>query len=81
MILRNGKSIVTGGEPYIVAELNSSHQGKISTAREMIDAAKECGCNAVKFQSWSAESLYCQDPFNSLGASLAPPLGALCSIQ
>ena len=61
MILRNGKSIVTGGEPYIVAELNSSHQGKISTAREMIDAAKECGCNAVKFQSWSAESLYCQD--------------------
>ena len=61
MILRNGKSIVTGGEPYIVAELNSSHQGKISTAREMIDAAKECGGNAVKFQSWSAESLYCQD--------------------
>ena len=61
MILRNGKSIVTGGEPYSVAELNSSHQGKISTAREMIDAAKECGCNAVKFQSWSAESLYCQD--------------------
>ena len=61
MILRNGKRIVTGGEPYIVAELNSSHQGKISTAREMIDAAKECGCNAVKFQSWSAESLYCQD--------------------
>lgn len=61
MILRNGEKIVNGGEPYIVAELNSSHNGKIKIAREMIDAAKECGCNAVKFQSWSAESLYCQD--------------------
>ncbi len=61
MILENGRSIVCGGEPYIVAELNSSHGGKIDVAREMIDAAKGCGCDAVKFQSWSAESLYCRD--------------------
>lgn len=61
MILKNGRSIVYGGEPYIVAELNSSHGGKIDVAREMIDAAKSCGCDAVKFQSWSAESLYCRD--------------------
>ena len=58
MILRNGKRIVNGDMPYIVAELNSSHNGKVSIAREMIDAAKDCGCDAVKFQSWSAESLY-----------------------
>ncbi len=61
MILKNGRSIVYGGEPYIVAELNSSHGGKINVAREMIEAAKSCGCDAVKFQSWSAESLYCRD--------------------
>lgn len=61
MVLKNGKSIINGGEPYIVAELNSSHNGKIDIAREMIDAAKDCGCDAVKFQSWSAESLYCRD--------------------
>lgn len=61
MRLKNGRTIVNGGEPYIVAELNSSHNGKVDIARKMIDAAKDCGCDAVKFQSWSAESLYCRD--------------------
>lgn len=61
MLLKTGRNIINGGEPYIVAELNSSHNGKINTAREMIDAAKNCGCDAVKFQSWSAESLYSRD--------------------
>ena len=61
MLLKNGRSIVNGGKPYIVAELNSSHNGKVDIAREMINAAKDCGCDAVKFQSWSAESLYCRD--------------------
>lgn len=45
-------------KPYIVAEVNSSHNGDVSTAKQMITSAKECGCDCVKFQSWSAESLY-----------------------
>lgn len=61
MRLKTGRTIMNGGEPYIVAELNSSHNGKLELAREMIDAAKDCGCDAVKFQSWSAESLYSRD--------------------
>jgi len=61
MKIRNGRDIINGGRPYIVAELNSSHRGKIDSAKEMIEAAKACGCDAVKFQSWSAESLYCKD--------------------
>lgn len=44
--------------PYIVAELNSSHRGKVDIAKKMIDAAKACGCDAVKFQSWTDASLY-----------------------
>ena len=46
------------GNPYIVAEVNSSHNGNVEVARQMIKAAKETGCDCVKFQSWSAESLY-----------------------
>lgn len=64
MLLKNGRNIVNGAEPYIVAEMNSSHNGKIEIAREMIAAAKDCGCDAVKFQSWSAESLYCRDYYD-----------------
>lgn len=64
MILKNGRKIINGSDPYIVAELNSSHNGKFDVAREMIDTAKKCGCDAVKFQSWSAESLYCRDYYD-----------------
>lgn len=45
-------------KPYIVAEVNSSHNGDVNTAKKMVMSAKECGCDCVKFQSWSAESLY-----------------------
>lgn len=51
-------------KPYIVAELNSSHRGKVDVAKKMIDSAKKCGCNAVKFQSWSPDSLYCKNYYD-----------------
>jgi len=44
--------------PYIVAEINTSHFGNMETAKEMIDRAKETGCDCVKFQSWSAKTMY-----------------------
>lgn len=56
--LRDGFWIKDYGMPYIIAEVNSSHGGNIDTARDMIDAAVAAGCNCVKFQSWSAKSLY-----------------------
>ena len=64
MLLKSGRKIDRGSRPYIVAEMNSSHNGKIETAKEMIDAAKACGCDAVKFQSWTADSLYCADYYD-----------------
>lgn len=56
--LDNGQEIGDYKKPYIVAEVNSSHNGNIETAKEMIQRAKEIGCDCVKFQSWSTESLY-----------------------
>lgn len=63
--LRNGRILGDGQSPYIVAELNSSHNGKLEQAKLMIDAAKECGCDCVKLQSWSAESLYCDEYYET----------------
>ncbi len=56
--LNNGRIIGDFLKPYIIAELNTSHFGKLDVAKEMISAAKDAGCDCVKFQSWSAESLY-----------------------
>lgn len=55
---KDGTLISDYGRPYIVAEVNSSHNGNMDTAKAMIDAAAEIGADCVKFQSWSAESLY-----------------------
>lgn len=54
----NGKRVGDYEKPYYVAELNTSHFGDLSLAREMIDQAKSVGCDCVKFQSWSADTLY-----------------------
>ena len=51
--------------PYIVAELNTSHFGDINIAKNMILKAKECGCDCVKLQSWSSESLYSKKFYDS----------------
>ena len=56
--LRDGSVIGNYRKPYIIAEVNSSHNGDVETAKKMIKAAKSAGCSCVKFQSWSAQSLY-----------------------
>ena len=54
----DGRVVGENHIPYVIAEVNSSHNGSVDTAKKMIDAAKKCGCDCVKFQSWSTESLY-----------------------
>lgn len=50
--------IIARKEPYIIAEIGANHNGDIKLAKEMIDKAKECNCDAVKFQSWTKYSLF-----------------------
>ena len=38
------------GKPFIIAEIGSNHNGDIELAKKLIDAAKECGVDCVKFQ-------------------------------
>jgi len=50
--------------PYIIAEIGSNHNGDMNLARMMIDSAVKCGCNAVKFQSWTPKSLIADEEYN-----------------
>lgn len=43
---------------YIVAEIGINHNGDIVTALNMIEAAKYCGCDAVKFQKRTVDVVY-----------------------
>jgi N,N'-diacetyllegionaminate synthase len=58
MKMKIGNRTVGEGEPvFIIAEVGSNHDGKLEQARQLITAAKECGADAVKFQSFTADKL------------------------
>lgn len=62
--LGNGVALSDYGKPYIVAEMNMGHNGRLDVAKKMVTAAKKCGCDCVKFQSWTSKSLYSKTVFD-----------------
>ena len=49
--------------PYVIAEIGANHNGDMDLARKMIDAAKACGADAAKFQSWTPKSLIAREEY------------------
>ena len=43
--------------PYIIAELSANHNGSIEKAKNLIKSAKENGADAVKIQTYTADSM------------------------
>jgi N-acetylneuraminate synthase/N,N'-diacetyllegionaminate synthase len=53
-----GTSVVSSGGPvFVIAEAGVNHNGDVGIAKRMIDVAKNAGADAVKFQTFKAESL------------------------
>ena len=52
-----GKKIGNRQKPYIVAELSANHNGCIESALETIKVAKKCGADAIKIQTYDADSM------------------------
>lgn len=72
----NGTPISDAEPCYVIAEVGHNHGGKLDVALQMLAAAAECGCAAVKFQKRANRSLYTQalydapyDNENSFGAT------------
>ena len=52
-----GRPIGPGHPPYVVAEMSGNHNGDIKRALELITAAAEAGADAVKIQTYTADTI------------------------
>lgn len=55
--MRIGKFDLQKDGTFIIAELSANHNGSLQTALDSIKAAKECGANAIKLQTYTADTL------------------------
>ncbi len=53
----NKNKIGNGNPVYIIAEMSANHGGDYERAVDIIHAAKECGADAIKLQTYTADTL------------------------
>lgn len=52
-----GRPIGPGQRPYVIAELSGNHNGDIGRALALIDAVHDTGADAVKLQTYTADTI------------------------
>ena len=58
MIIKLGTKLITkNSKPFFVAEISTNHNSNLNKTLEMIEAAKDAGADAVKFQTYTADTM------------------------
>lgn len=52
-----GRRIASDTPPYIIAELSANHNGRLDIALKIIEEAKKAGADAVKLQTYTADTI------------------------
>jgi pseudaminic acid synthase len=57
MIEIAGRKVGGGFEPFVICELSGNHNGSLDRALALIDAAAATGCDAIKIQTYTADTI------------------------
>lgn len=52
-----GRKIGPSHEPFIICELSGNHNGSLERALSMVDAAAATGCDAIKIQTYTPDTM------------------------
>ncbi|TAK98971.1 MAG: N-acetylneuraminate synthase, partial [Rhodospirillaceae bacterium] len=50
-----GRTVGPGHPVFVIAEAGVNHNGDVALAQRLVDAARDCAVDSIKFQTFKAE--------------------------